>query len=794
MRFTYSWLLDCLETDWSACAIADKLSAIGVEAWVVDGGDMARDGLVVAEVLDVVPHPDASKLNVCKVSNGIESLQVVCGASNVRVGMYTVLACIGSCVPKSGVRVQRVVLRGVESFGMLCSFDELGVGVEEDGIADLPTGQYGVGERFFPEDQVIEVSITPNRGDCLGLYAIARELAAAGVGKLKDFPYCVRHSSSSPTPITLDVRSESVFVGRCIRSVDNTVPTPRWIRDRLLAAGVKSISCVVDIINYAMIFLNRPMHVYDLDKIHGRGLIVENATARSKFIALNGKEFDVEVGDLVVRDSEGAVHCLAGIIGADQVKCLGETKNVFLESAWYDPVEIALTSRRIKLSTDASYRFSRYVDPGSIENGLEYATHLIVQCCGGEVCSLVSAGSRSQCVSQVDFDPGDVSRVCNVSMEDAQIRSILEGLGFSVDVDGEEFWKVGIPTWRCDIGRSRDLVEEVVRIHGYDKIQEQAMDPGGLLAEGGVIPLLDDSFLNRIRSLMLSSGLTEVMTWSFLSGSIAEKLGFDVGSLYIENPISNQFDAMRPSLLPNLLQVAANNQASGVESVAIFELGDIYLDLAMSEKAVCGLRSGDNVARNPHESVRRFDFFDVKFDVESVFLQFGISCRSLEFREGVLRSYVHPARSASIYYEGVLCGHVGELHPAFVEFFGLKSPAVFFEMFLSKIPQVEIQSSSVFTVSKYQTVRRDFAFVLDENVRSSALVSTIAGVDYVEDASVFDVYKGGGIPDGKVSMAVTVLMVSAFSTMTEAEIKKVTDTIISVVEEGLGGKLRLESS
>lgn len=792
MRFTYSWLLDCLETDWSAAAVADRLSAIGVEAWLVQSGP-SFDGLVVAQVLEVVRHPDASKLSVCKVSNGAENLQVVCGAPNVRAGMLTVLARIGSCVPKSGVTVQRVLLRGVESFGMLCSLDELGVGADGEGIADLSPEQYRVGERFFPADQVLEVSVTPNRGDCLGIYALARELAAAGVGRLKEFPRYTEYESSVASPISLEVRSGGAFMGRCIKSIDNTKPTPRWIKDRLLAVGVHSMSCVVDILNYVMLLMNRPMHAYDLDKIRGGGLIVEYASEGEKFIALNKKEYELTNSDLVVRDREGTILCLAGVMGSDHAGCSYGTDSIFLESAWYDPVNITLSSRRLKLSTDASYRFERYVDPASIERGLDYATHLIMQYCGGEVCSPVRAIGETPGILRVDFNPGGVSKVCNVHVEDARMIEILANLGFAVDVQCETRWEVTVPPWRSDILRSQDLVEEIVRIHGYDKIEEQEFEvkDAPLVAES--MSSFDDSLVNKLKVLMTSAGLTEVMTLSFLSGSLVEKLGFNVGRLYIENPISSQFDAMRPTLLTNLLQVTASNQACGAETVAIFELGDIYLDLNVSEPVICGVRSGDSIARNPHAPVRKFDFFDVKFDVESVFSQFGISSCDLEFREETSKNYLHPTRSAGIYYEGVLCGYVGELHQEFIEFFELQNSVACFEVFLSKIVPPKIRDNKVFALSKYQPVRRDFAFVLDENINASALVRVVSAVDSVEDVAIFDVYKGDNIASGKVSMAVTVLITSMVATMTEAEIKEVTDTIVNVVEKELDGQLRLEN-
>lgn len=792
MRFAYSWLLDCLDTECSAQVLVDKLSSIGVEAALVEGG-VKQGSFVVAKVLEVLAHPDAHKLKVCKVYDGVEILQIVCGASNVRSGMITVLARVGAYIQESGITISKAVIRGVESSGMLCSLEELGMSSSGDpssGIVDLSeSSEYAVGEDFIPREEIIEVSVTPNRGDCLGVYGIARELAAAGMGSLKGLPVVGGDAALCKPSFTLDMRVDGLIMGCSIKSISNKSASPRWIRERLLAAGVKTVSCVVDIVNYVMMLLNRPMHVYDADKIKDAALIVEKV-ARGECIAINGKKYEL-AGDVVIRDADGIVHCIAGIMGSEQSKCTSDTENVFIESAWYDPVDIALSSRRLKLNTDSSYRFARYVDPKLVGFGLNYAAYLISKYCGGEVSEVVISGSAPDKAAHIEFDPEIVSKIGSVSIDRERILSILESLGFVIDVASGELWRVEVPSWRNDVSSPHDLVEEVLRIHGYDAIQEQEVLPARVLERKA--NAVDDSLNNRVRASMLSQGLTEVITWSFLAGAVVEKMGFSVEDLYIDNPISNQFNVMRPSVLPNLLQVVSNNQACGRDSISVYELGDVYIALDRSDCVVCGVRAGNDLPRNPHASIRKFDFFDVKADIEQVFLQFGISEADLEFRAST-RDYLHPSRSADVYCQGLLCGYVGELHPSFVEFFELKDKVACFEVFLSGLSGQEEKARGGFFLNKYQVVKRDFAFILDKEIKARELVTVIKAVRYVEDVSVFDVYSGVNIPEGKVSIAVAVVITSGLGTMTEAEIKEVSDSIIESVKRELHGQLRLESA
>ncbi|PLC07825.1 UNVERIFIED_ORG: phenylalanine--tRNA ligase subunit beta [Anaplasma ovis] len=787
MRFAYSWLMDHLDTEWSASAVADELSRLGIEAELLhEGQDPAP--FVVARVGAVKPHPSADKLKVCEVFDGADHMQVVCGASNVREGMLSVLARCGAVMPNGGPTIVEAVLRGVKSHGMLCSADELGVQgwrAQDSGILDLPSSDYEVGDSFFLSGAVIEVGVTPNRGDCLGLRGIARELVAAGVGALRPLPVDDLEVFGR-SPIEAEMRSAGVLMGRYIKSIKNTGDSPRWIKDRLISAGVKTISCVVDIVNYVMLVLNRPMHVYDADKIQG-GKLVVGASSNTDFHALDGKKYTLSKDNLVVTDGAGVVHCIAGVIGSTLSGCTLDSENIFLESAWYDPVDIAMSARKLKLSTDSSCRFERFTDPGCVKLGLDFASHMIVKYCGGVASDVVACGETPFSEGRViSFNPDSVGVIGSVEIEREEILRILTALGFDVNADKDRQWEVSVPSWRlADVRSSFDVVEEVLRMHGYDKVQEQPVVPC-IAGPNGC------NYDEKLSLIMLSAGLTEVVTWSFMSGAVAEKLGYNIEDLCVENPVSNKFDVMRPSLLPNLLQTAASNQACGCESVAIFELGEVYRFLDESERSICGVRSGDNVPRNPHGATRKFDFFDAKCDVLQVLTQLGIDGRLVEFRS-CDRSYMHPARSADVYFRDILCGYVGELHPDLIGFFEMRSAAACFEIFLSRIPNVDDNpTGDEFLVHKYQPVKRDFAFVLDQGVQSQALVDVVGCIPGVAEVSVFDFYCGDNIPEGKVSIAVAVVMISKVGTMTESEIKDVSERIIALVAQKLGGELRAD--
>ncbi|QXK91814.1 phenylalanine--tRNA ligase subunit beta [Neoehrlichia mikurensis] len=788
MKFALSWLLkylDSFDVKLPLNVIVDKLNDIGLEVKVINNASLQY--FVVVEVLEINQHPDALKLQVCKVSNGKEIIQVVCGASNLKIGMRTVLASIGSVIPKGQSVIDYVKLRGIDSYGMLCSKEELnllGKGEISEGIIEL-SNEYNVGEKFFLCEPIIEVGVTPNRGDCLGIYGISRELSAAQLGKLRPIN-SIKISSTNKSYIKVNMQVKGIFMGRYISGIKNC-ESPKWLKDYLISSGIKPISYVVDITNYVMLTFNRPLHVYDADKIYGNNIVIKRSNEEiENFCALNGKYYNLNKDNIIITDGHNNIHGIAGVIGSEFSKCTMETENIFLESAWFDPIDIALSSKRINLSTDASYRFERFIDPNFVKFGLDYATQMIVEYCGGIVSDFVVDQNYQHKNISFVWNPQSVKQVGNVSIEESKIFEILIDLGFSIDKSkGDDKWVVTSPSWRSDINHSSDLVEEVLRIYGYDKIQEQP------IVMSHVNFYYDD--YDKLRVVMAVEGLTEVLTLSFISKSIAEKFAYKGFSMLIGNPINNNFNLMRPFIVSNLLQIAAENQSYGCDSLSIFEIGKIYT-IDGEYHIISGLRYGNNLPRNLYGATRYFDFFDAKSDVLCIFLQLGIQANDLVFKN-CNKCYLHPVKSANLYFQDVFCGYFGEVHPNFVDMFKIKYPVVCFEIFLDKIPKVR-KLIDKFTNSKYQVVKRDFAFLVSKDLRVQDLIEVIkdSNKQLISDVSVFDIYKGNNIPEDKVSVALSVILTPVYCTLTEQEIKDVSNCIVNYVKSRLGGILRLDYS
>ncbi|CEI85275.1 Phenylalanine--tRNA ligase beta subunit (EC 6.1.1 .20) (Phenylalanyl-tRNA synthetase beta subunit) (PheRS) [Ehrlichia minasensis] len=783
MKFTFSWLRSYLDTDVSLDMIIKKLSSIGIEVNNVDYCEHLKT-FVIAEVLEVSPHHSANKLKVCKVSDGKQILQIVCGASNVRAGMRSVLACVGSVMPTNQSVIEVVKLRGVESYGMLCSKYELGI-IDHDsssnGIIELPD-TYNVGDTFFPCDPVIEVSITPNRGDCLGVYGIARDLAAAGVGRLKDVDQFVNHSNCS-SPIEISLQTDGIVKGRYIKGIRNCA-SPRWLRDCLFACGINSISFVVDITNYIMLSFNRPLHVYDASKITNK-LTFKNADNQTEFYALNDKKYILGTENIVAVDLGNNIHSVAGVIGSKLSSCLLDTEDIFLESAWFAPIDIALSSKKIKLSTDSSYRFERFVDPRFLQTGLDLATKMILEYCGGTPFDVVSDEVHVIDDIELSFLPESVRSIGNVDISEKEISNFLIKLGFVVDSSNECVWNITVPSWRSDIKHSSDIVEEVLRLYGYDKICEEP------------IPIshvdISDDYHDRLKAVLLSEGLMEVITWSFTNMVFAEKLGYSSELLLIDNPISDKLNSMRPSLLLNLIQVVYENQAYGSSEIAIFEIGQIYgVDniCGSNSNVVCGVRYGNNLPRNLYKCDRPVDVFDVKSDVISILQELNIESHSIELKKSD-KSYLHPVRSADVYFKDICLGYFGELHPDIVNLYEIKRPIVCFEVFLYKIPKIDVAHKK-FKESCYQSVKRDFAFLIDKNISIQHLIDVTknSNIALIDNVTVFDLYQGSSIGDNKLSVGLSVTFNPVDHTLNDQEIKDASDLIINAVAKELGGILR----
>lgn len=739
MRFTLSWLLDNLETNASLEEITDKLTHIGLEVeHVVNNTKLA--GFVVAEVLEVRPHPNADKLKLCKVNDGSKVLQIVCGAKNVKEGMKTVLASIGSTLPERDFTIKPTKIRGVLSEGMLCSASELSLTQEEsESFINIElSDDYEVGNKFFNCDPVIDINITPNRGDCLGLYGIARDLAATGIGTLKalNIPQL---ACSINSPVNVKVTDgESFISGIYITNVKNR-ESPKWLKNKLESIGMRSISAIADITNYIMISFNRPMHVYNAKTIEGE-LVVRKANDGEKFIGLNGKEYSLNK-DISVISNDNNVHAIAGIIGSKYSECTLENTEIFLESAWFDPISITKSSRQLGISTDSSYRFARSVDPEFILGGINLAAKMILDLCGGEVSSAVSAGNLNKADTKVSFDYQNANKLGSVYVSPNEIFDILTKLGFSIDKKTEGNWNIQVPSWRPDIQIPADLVEEAVRIYGYDKIKEEQ------LAEDVIV---EEETQDDLRILMTSRGFHEVITWSFMSESIAEKFGYLNKLFIIDNPFNNNFNMMRPSVIPNLLQVTADNIAHGISDLAIFEIGPIYNGEAQSKYVLSGIRSGNNSPKNHYNTDRKIDIFDAKADLITALELFNVNCDNLAI-ERAEKEYYHPGKSGSLSFGSKIVGYFGELQTSILDFFNIKQKILGFELILENIENLPISRKKCIDY-KYQSVKRDFAFIVNKDVAAGSIINMVKkSSELITEILIFDVYHGNNIESNKMS-------------------------------------------
>ncbi|WP_264730952.1 phenylalanine--tRNA ligase subunit beta [Wolbachia endosymbiont (group A) of Sphaerophoria taeniata] len=795
MKFTLSWLLEHLETNASLEEITDKLTHIGLEVEdVIDNTKLA--GFIVAKVLEVAPHPNADKLKLCKVDDRSKTLQIVCGANNVREGMKTVLASLGSTLPESDFTIKPTKIRGVLSEGMLCSASELALVQEEsEGIIEL-SDDYKVGDKFFNCDPVIDINVTPNRGDCLGIYGIARDLAATGIGTLKTLSI-PQLTSSINSPIDVEVTDgESFISGIYIANVKNQ-ESPKWLKDKLESIGMRSISTIVDITNYIMISFNRPMHAFDANKVDGK-LTIRKANDGESFFALNGKEYLLDNNINIYSDSKN-IHGVAGIIGGKCSECTLETTNIFLELALLDPISITKSSRQLSISTDASYRFARSIDPGFTLDGLNLAAKMILDLCGGEVSSVVSAGNldkeytsviqvadtgiqKKPCRNdaKISLDYQDINKFGSVSVSPDETFDILTKLGFSIDKKTEGNWNVQVPSWRPDVTIPADLIEEVTRIYGYDKIKEEPL-PNNVEEV--------DSTYDNLRILMTNRGFHEVLTWSFMSESTAEKFGYSNKLFIIDNPFNNNFNMMRPSIMPNLLQVTADNIAHGVSDLAIFEIGPIYDGEAQSKHVLSGIRTGNNLPRNHYNIDRKVDVFDAKADCIAALEFFNVNCDNLTI-ERAEKEYYHPGKSGTLSFRSKIVVYFGELHPNILDLFDIKQKVVGFEVILENIENLPV-SRKKFIDYKYQSVKRDFAFIVNKDVEVGNIINVVKkSSELITEVLVFDVYHGNNIEPNKMSIALSVTFCSPIHTLTEKEIQKESSAIVNLVCENTGGTLR----
>ncbi len=802
MKFTLSWLKDHLETDADLDAITDKLTAIGLEVEeVIDPGAGLAD-MVVAEIMSAERHPDADRLQVCTVTDGVNTYSVVCGAPNARQGLKGVLAKPGAVIPATGDVLKTGKIRGVESQGMMCSVRELSLGEDHEGIIELgANAPIGAGAAdALQVEPVIDIALTPNRVDALGVRGVARDMAAAGMGTLKSLDESPV-SGNGPCDVTVSINLAKEhthlcphFVGRVIKGVRN-VQSPDWLQARLTAIGLRPVSALVDITQYINIDLGRPLHAFDLSKV-GSTIGPRLAEKDEKLLALNGTEYTLEAPMLVIADENRAL-AIAGVMGGEESSCTEGTTDIFLESALFDPINIARTGRDLGIVSDARYRFERGVDPASSQSGAEIATRMILEICGGEASDLVMGGAAPDTSRTITFDPAHVARLGGVDVPSDESRAILERLGFGVVPEKEKAWTVSVPSWRRDVEGEHDLIEEVLRIYGYDEIPMKSLP-----RLSSVRPSFnyEQRRTRRIRRALAGRGLNETTTWSFLSEAHALEFSENKHIFPLENPLSADLDVLRPSLLPNLIAAAARNGARAMPNVALFEVGPRFEGNAPGQQTLVagGIRTGDAVTRHWKVHQRMVDAFDAKSDALTALAAAGVDVDRLQIGEAEKNpkpSWYHPGQSGTLCLGPNVLAHFGTLHPSVLKRMDVDGTAVGFEVFVDRIPQPKKLTGPArkgYAPSQFQPVERDFAFVVDTDVQGGDVVRAVRGADktLITDVTVFDVYAGDKVASGKKSIALSVRLEPVKATLTEADIESLSTRIVSAVKKSVDGQLR----
>lgn len=804
MKFTLSWLKDHLDTDASLQEITDKLTAIGLELEGVEDPAAALAQFKVAEVISAAPHPDADRLRVLQVQTADHDapLQVVCGAPNARAGMKGVLALPGSYVPALDITLKKSKIRGVESNGMMASERELNLGEDHDGIIDLDA-KWEVGTPIADvlglNDPVIDIAITPNRADCTGVYGVARDLAAAGMGTLKPLAQPeIKASFASPTEIKFNLSADDAaacphFMGRTIKGVKNG-PSPEWLQTRLKAIGLRPISALVDITNYFCMGLCRPLHVFDADKLNGN-LQIRMAKKGEELSALNDKDYILDDFMTVVGDDKNAL-ALGGVVGGVESGCTEDTQNVFLECAYFDPLRTAKTGRALQIDSDARYRFERGIDPNFTAHGLDLAAQMIAEICGGEISEITQAGAAPKVAQSVAYDPDYCEKIIGLAVDADEQKDILNRLGFSIN----DNWQVDAPSWRADVHGKADIVEEIIRIIGYDKIPTTKITRSA--ADDDEFYSVPSARIRKSRLALSARGLNETISYAFMNEKLAKAYGSDrngkAAELRLMRPISEDLVQMRPSILPNLVDAAKRNTDRGHGNIALFEVGPSFGKWLKNDQTLTAtaLRTGKAASKHwsSAESDRSVDLYDVKADVEALLNALGFPAANAQVTRDA-PEYFHPGRSGTLRLGKNVLAHFGDLHPSVLQQADFKDAACGFEVFLDNIPVPKKKAGAakpLLKLAALQPLARDFAFIADEDLETANLTRAISSVDkqLITNVSIFDIYQGKGVDEGKKSIALSVTLQPQETTLTDAEIEALSKKIIDTAQQKCKAALR----
>ena len=801
MKITFDWLRDHLKTNSKEKDLLEQLTNIGLEVESVENLSADNELFKIAKIVKTEKHPNADRLKVCDVNIGEKNLKkVVCGATNAKDGLITIYAPPGAIIPKTKTKLVVAKIRGVTSYGMLCSESELNISDESEGIAELPKSKYekNIGRNYFTKSKsnLIDLSITPNRPDCLGIRGIARDLAASGFGKLKDLK---KKKIQSKIKQSLNVRINkekdqgcSAFGSCLITNVRNT-ESPQWLKDKLISIGQKPISAIVDVTNYVMLDINRPLHAYDADKIE-KGIIVRNSKFGEEFTALDNKNYKLENGMCVISDNKGVLG-LGGIIGGTRSSTELDTKNILLESAYFDSKSIRKTAKKLNIDTDAKFRFERGIDPLSIEEGLNKAALLIREICGGEISKIDIQKIENFKNKTIKFDPQLFEKVSGFKISSKEMIKILHNLGFRSKIE-KKYFKLTIPSWRPDISQEIDIVEELVRISGYDNIK--TIDPIKERIKSTLTK--SQKLFHFLQRSIASKGYLETITWSFTDSNYNNHFKNTNKEIKIVNPISSELGVLRNSIFSNLIMYVSKNLDRGFKDLSIFEIGPVFTGPNPGEQntVVCGLSAGKKSRLSWIEKERNVDVFDVKKDVVQTLVEAGYNSDKF-FVDSETPNYYHPGKSGRLFLNKErdnIAAYFGEIHPNILKKIDIKTESlVGFEIFLDnlKLPKKTLNEQKTnFVVSDYQKSERDFAFVVDKGMNAQDLIDAISSVDknLISNIKVFDVYQGDNISKNQKSIAISVTIQSFEKTLKDSDLENINKLIIETVERKTGAKIR----
>ncbi len=801
MKFTIGWLKEHLDTKYKDYKIIEKLTDVGLEVESFENTNSELDSFKIAKIINTEKHPNADRLSVCDVDIGEKNtVKVVCGAPNAKKDLLTVYAGPASIIPKNKMKLKVSKIRGVTSYGMLCSESELNLSNESEGIIELKQKKYSnqIGKNFFKNssEKVVNLSITPNRPDCLGVRGIARDLAAAGIGKLKNISN-KKIKKEGFQNIKVSIKKEknqgcTIFGSCLIKGVTNK-ESPKWLKDKIESLGQKPISAIVDITNYVMFDLNRPLHAYDADKID-KEIIIRNSTKGETFEALDNREYKLDDNMCVISDKSGALG-LGGIIGGTRSGTEFNTKNILLESAYFIPRSIRKTSKLLNLDTDAKFRFERGIDPKSTEIGLKKAAMLISEICGGKISKFDVQKIEKDKINKIKFKLSLFEKITGFKIKDKDVVKILNNLGFEISIKKQEL-ELKIPTWRPDITQPIDIVEEIARIKGYNNIE--ILEPD----KSRTNPTLNkqQKLFHFLQRSVASKGYYETVTWSFTDSKINQLFKENHNEVKIINPISSDLDVLRNSIFPNLIFYLKKNLDRGFKDISLFEIGPIFKGKQPGQQltVIGAVKSGKMFRLNWNENDRLVDVFDAKKDVIQTLNEAGYDKNNFFIRDKS-PSYYHPGKSGSIYLDKddlEPVAYFGEIHPNIIRKLDINTEAlVNFEIFLDHLKDNKLKikdSKSRFEYSDYQKSERDFAFVVDKNIKAQDLIDIVTSINknLIKTVKVFDVYEGENIPSNKKSIALNVTIQSSEKTLNDNDLEKINNLIISTVENKSGAKIR----